>query len=45
MEPRVLSEGEYKRLLEAVRGEIRDQAIIELLLQTGLRLSEVSRLH
>jgi site-specific recombinase XerD len=45
MEPRVLSEGEYKRLLEAVRGDIRDQAIIELLLQTGLRLSEVSRLH
>src|ERR671928_794016 len=45
MEPRVLSETEYKRLLDAVRGEIRDQAIIELLLQTGLRLSEVSRLH
>jgi integrase/recombinase XerC len=45
MQPRVLSEIEYKRLLEAVRGEIRDQAIIELLLQTGLRLSEVARLH
>src|SRR5918912_47 len=45
MQPRVLSETEYKRLLEAVRGDIRDQAIIELLLQTGLRLSEVSRLH
>ena len=45
MEPRVLSEMEYKRLLEAARGDIRDQAIIELLLQTGLRLSEVSRLH
>src|SRR5918912_442218 len=45
MEPRVLSETEYKRLLEAVRGDIRDQAIIELLLQTGLRLSEVARLH
>ena len=45
MEPRVLSEAEYKRLLEAVRGDIRDQAIIELLLQTGLRLSEVARLH
>src|SRR5918911_282176 len=45
MEPRVLSEAEYKRLLEAVRGDIRDQALIELLLQTGLRLSEVARLH
>lgn len=44
-EPRVLSEGEYKRLLEAVRGDIRDQAIIELILQTGLRLTEVARLH
>ena len=28
-----------------MRGDIRDQAIIELLLQTGLRLSEVVRLH
>ena len=45
MQPRVLSEAEYKRLLDEVRGDIRDQAIIELLLQTGLRLSEVSRLH
>ena len=45
MEPRVLSEAEYKRLLEVVRVDIRDQAIIELILQTGLRLSEVARLH
>ena len=45
MEPRVLTEAEYKKLLDVVRGEIRDQAIIELLLQTGLRLSEVARLH
>jgi integrase/recombinase XerC len=45
MQPRVLSEAEYKRLLDEVRGDIRDQAIIELLLQTGLRLSEVARLH
>src|SRR5919202_5447451 len=36
MRPRVLSEAEYKRLLDEVRGDIRDQAIIELLLQTGL---------
>ncbi|MBV9453462.1 MAG: site-specific integrase [Rubrobacter sp.] len=45
MQPRVPSEAEYKRLLDEVRGDIRDQAIIELLLQTGLRLSEVARLH
>lgn len=45
MQPRALSEVEYKRLLEVVRGDIRDQAIIELLLQTGLRLSEIARLH
>jgi len=44
-QPRYLTEQEYKRLLAAVRHEIRDSAIIELLLQTGLRLSEVSRLQ
>jgi site-specific recombinase XerD len=43
-QPRVLTEAEYKRLLAAVHGEIRDEAIIELLLQTGMRLSELSRL-
>ncbi len=42
--PRFLTEREYKALLEAVRHEPRDGAIIELLLQTGLRLSEVARL-
>jgi site-specific recombinase XerD len=45
MQPRVLSEQEYKRLLDEVRVSIRDEAIVELLLQTGLRLSEVARLH
>jgi site-specific recombinase XerD len=43
-QPRVLTEAEYKRLMLAVHGEIRDEAIIELLLQTGIRLSEVARL-
>jgi integrase/recombinase XerC len=43
-QPRVLTEVEYKRLMAAVHGEIRDEAIIELLLQTGMRLSELSRL-
>src|SRR3954468_11620507 len=44
-QPRVLTELEYKRLLAAVHGEIRDEAIIELLLQTGIRLSELARLR
>lgn len=44
MMPRVLSEGEYKRLLLAVSHEPRDAAIIELLLQTGMRLSELAQL-
>jgi integrase/recombinase XerD len=43
-QPRVLTEGEYKRLQLAVAHEARDSAIIELLLQTGMRLSELSRL-
>lgn len=43
-EPRVLTEDEYKRLQEACQGHRRDRAIIELFLQTGLRLSEVSNL-
>lgn len=42
--PRVLSEGEYKRLQLAVANEPRDAAIIELLLQTGVRLSELAGL-
>jgi site-specific recombinase XerD len=44
-QPRVLSEAEYKRLLAAVHGEIRDEAIVELLLQTGMRLAELARLR
>jgi site-specific recombinase XerD len=44
-QPRYLTEQEYKRLLAAVQHEVRDGAIIELFLQTGLRLSEVSRLQ
>ena len=39
-ERRVLTEAEYKRLLSAVQHEVRDGAIIELLLQTGIRQSE-----
>ena len=43
-QPRVLSEPEYKRLLRACAHETRDAAIIELLLQTGIRLSELANL-
>jgi len=43
-QPRVLTENEYKRLLRACAHETRDAAIIEVLLQTGIRLSELTRL-
>lgn len=42
--PRVLTEAEYQRLRAASAGHTRDTALIELVLQTGLRLTEVSRL-
>jgi site-specific recombinase XerD len=42
--PRVLTEDEYQRLRAAASDHSRDLAIIELVLQTGLRLSEIARL-
>ena len=42
---RVLTEPECAWLLAAVHHEPRDRAIITMLLQTGLRLSELSRLR
>lgn len=44
-EPRYLSEAEYKRLQLVCRHHPRNAAIIELFLQTGLRLAEVTRLQ
>lgn len=43
-EPRFLSEAEYQRLLRACSHHLRDAAIIEVFLQTGMRLSELARL-
>jgi len=42
--PQFLTEAEYNRLREACAGNPRDRAIIEILLQTGIRLSELTRL-
>ncbi|OGD07652.1 hypothetical protein A2899_02815 [Candidatus Amesbacteria bacterium RIFCSPLOWO2_01_FULL_49_25] len=42
--PRFLTEREYKRLLDAASQNPRDFAIIQLLLQTGIKLSEITRL-
>jgi len=43
--PRILSQMEYRALRDAVRNDIRLAAIIELLLQTGLRIGELARLE
>lgn len=43
-DPRFLTSQEYQALLRACAHEPRDSAIIELILQTGIRLSEVARL-
>jgi integrase/recombinase XerD len=42
--PRYLTEAEYNRLRSTCSGSPRDVAIIELLLQTGMRLSELTHL-
>ena len=42
--PRILTQTEYQRLLQVCENNIRDKAIITLLLQTGIRLSELTRL-
>ena len=42
--PRILTQTEYQMLLQACSNIVRDKAIITLLLQTGIRLSELTRL-
>lgn len=44
-EPRILTQEEYQRLLEVCAHNLRDQAIIVLYLQTGMRLSELVSLQ
>jgi len=43
--PRVLSKLEYRALRDACRGDARMSAIVELLLQTGMRISELAALE
>lgn len=43
-EPRFLTQQEYQALVRACSHHTRDAAIIELILQTGIRLSEAARL-
>lgn len=43
--PRYLSKLEYERLLKASANNSRDFALIQLLLQTGIKLSEITRLN
>lgn len=43
--PRILSKLEYRALRDAARADIRILAIIELLLQTGIRIGELAKLR
>ncbi len=42
--PRILSKLEYRALRDACRGDIRTYAIVELFLQTGIRIGELANL-
>ena len=42
--PRILSKLEYRALRDACRGDVRTYAIVELFLQTGIRIGELSNL-
>lgn len=43
--PRILTKLEYRALRDASRGDIRILAVIELLLQTGIRIGELAKLR
>jgi integrase/recombinase XerC len=42
--PRILSKLEYRALRDACRGDLRTYAIVELFLQTGVRIGELANL-
>lgn len=42
--PRILSKLEYRALRDACRGDVRTYAIVELFLQTGVRIGELASL-
>ncbi len=42
--PRILTKMEYRALRDACRGDIRTYAIVELFLQTGIRIGELAAL-
>lgn len=42
--PRILSQIEYRALRDAARGDIRMSAVIETLLQAGIRIGELAKL-
>ncbi len=42
--PRILSKMEYRALRDSARDDVRISAIIELLLQTGIRIGELAKL-
>ncbi|OGG11819.1 hypothetical protein A2Z00_03780 [Candidatus Gottesmanbacteria bacterium RBG_13_45_10] len=43
--PRILSKIEYRALRDACRGDLRIYAIVELFLQTGVRIGELANLN
>lgn len=43
--PRILSKMEYRALRDACRADIRTHAIVELFLQTGIRIGELANLR
>ncbi|OGG03919.1 hypothetical protein A2W14_05620 [Candidatus Gottesmanbacteria bacterium RBG_16_37_8] len=42
--PRILSKMEYRALRDACRGDVRTYSIVELFLQTGIRIGELSNI-
>ncbi|MCJ7827883.1 site-specific integrase, partial [Patescibacteria group bacterium] len=43
--PRILSQMEYRAIRDASREDVRISTIVELLLQTGMRIGELARLE